>query len=338
MDGAITADDVAQDHSGPTINWLVSYARGLWKIGSHEPHGANGSKKKPLGEQATCFLCNASPMHPKSLSKHFQAKHVKARHFDAPFPCPKCHTQGLDAPTISSPSDWISHVKEAHGKINAPHNSKALMTPLTEEKPTHACFVCHAKLPASAPKHFNLHDFPADQLFPCPECPETERAVLCTGDDLLAHLTGSHAYPSIQRCPFCQVFCTTRGLSTHMRGHFKKKEAIEQIECPQCVGTEEKTPLAFSDFSMWLVHATTAHDHTSSDRDPGGKSRKRKWDEGSAGEEPLLPISIGEAGSEMVVEWDTQCLGPVPAVSYLQSPPPSEASDGELGFEAVSRK
>ena len=265
MDGAITADDVAQDHSGPTINWLVSYVRGLWKTGSHEPHGANGSKKKPLGKQATCFLCNASPMHPKSLSKHFQAKHVKARHFDAPFPCPKCHTQGLDASTISSPSDWISHVKEAHGKINAPHNLKALMTPLTEEKPTHACFVCRAKLPASAPKHFNLHDFPADQLFPCPECPETERAVLRTGDDLLAHLTGSHAYPSVQRCPFCQVFCTTRGLSTHMRGHFKKKEAIEQIECPQCVGTEEKTPLAFSDFSMWLVHATTAHDHTSSD-------------------------------------------------------------------------
>lgn len=53
------------------------------------------------------------------------------------------------------------------------------------------------------------------------------------GEDLLMHLAEHHHYPSIKRCPFYDLLFSARGLSTHMRGHFKK-EAEEPVTCPWC--------------------------------------------------------------------------------------------------------
>lgn len=67
-----------------------------------------------------------------------------------------------------------------------------------------------------------------------------------------------------------------------MREYFKT-EAAGPVECPQRVAPEEKKLSAFSDFSVWLVHATTSHDHGSSSiQAVSNQSQKRKRVEDSA--------------------------------------------------------
>ncbi|KAJ2898906.1 hypothetical protein MKZ38_003590 [Zalerion maritima] len=245
-------DDHAEERSEKAMNWLLSYVAKAW---------TKSTEQRSPGK-STCFVCQVSFERRGNLTRHAKKNHLQI--LSAPFQCPECDCLGLPPHTTRSLSGWRNHTETVHGELHAPN--------LTDEPSSdyavapgcaaaYDCFVCGDSIPASrtdAIKHYRPHTaaVSSERLFACSECVSSEVAGAKTtsysGNEMLHHLAKTHGHPDVARCPLCVWYGSVRGISTHVRGHFRK----DPVPCLLC---DVKDALSFDGYNSWYSHRELVH-------------------------------------------------------------------------------
>lgn len=149
----------ACSEDGSPINGWNEWA--LHIASRHGRHNAPRLRAKSSSQDLlSCLLCYQEFATLGGLSKHTSKSH--GSHFDKEKPSPVCSNTKDEAPTISSLSEWCSHVELSHGG--------AQCAPRVLLGSTVCCLYCNKDIVHERNHYIKFHLKNLDESFPCPEC------------------------------------------------------------------------------------------------------------------------------------------------------------------------